>query len=588
MFKTYTMKIIPKKSLKFLAFIFILGLFITCKKETPNNKIVEPVQSFNLELSEILPMQMTRVISTLILSQDSIVATINGENIVLRKTDEKAYTFLCPVINPGNYNLIIDRKYELPLTIKNYTPIQNPEASFSVFNSELTDFQLNLLKTNLSNKVELANNISYLKNGFNEMNINLNSAEKLKLAYFIESNGLTNSNFSEQFVLNIPDSFMGKNSLFDPNDAADVFILKFTEARVNSIISIGMATAFFLAPTPDFLTKGAAILSSIAAIANISIMFKLIDEDLMQLLSKAVDMEAFQKKAFEINLTNGKKTAIGFKGNFNNFTENDNSIGKFPILFGGISEVNSKVDFFYNCYQKVKNWISGTAPANSNKLLHVGSVVKSKPFFLNPKYLSIKEVSNPNIKVNLSSIGRDVFLNANSTSIKTKTNFTITVKYNQPNLNNSVEKTINATFEPGFDLTGTWNCIDAKIGTKNYFDYTDEWETTCMKTSPPSIIKLIDIIKRDYVRWVFVNDSNIRWEEKGVEIRNSGIDADCKPIINTNQINNNLSGIFLLEGNNLRLKIDNEILDWTFEQTAIDEFKVNNIALSFAFTFKKQ
>ena len=562
---------------------------ITCKKEETKNTEITPATSYTLSNNQLLPMQLVTVQSSENISQEKLSGSINNQPVELFKSSDKEWSFICPVLVSGTYTLSVNGLFTLNFTVKTYVPIQNPETTISLLKTEVSQLQANIGNSTLANKQDLANNLSYLKNGLDEITAKLTNEEKIQLAYFINTNGLDNANFSECLTTNLPDSFLGKGSIFDPNDATDMFILKFTSARINGIISVSTAVAFFLAPEPTFISKGLGILASISAIANIAVLHKLIDEDLSKLLSKAVDLDAIQKKAVEFNFTNGQKLNIGFKATFNNFIETDKTAGRFPLLFNGITEVNNKIENFYTTYLKIKSWVLGTQPTTTKKLLVVSNIVKQKIFYLNPKYLSVKSVSNSNIKVELSAIGTNVFLKATSSTIKVKTNFTVTIKYNQANVNNSIEKTYNATLEPGFDLIGTWNCIEGKLGSKNYFDYTDEWETTCYKTTPPTVIKLIDVIKRDFVKWIFKNETELNWQEKGTDVRQKGIDADCKVQTPTTLIiNESLAATYVFDGSVFKIKVDNEESIWTFEKIANDEFKVQNSIYNFSFIFKKQ
>ncbi|MFY7732555.1 MAG: hypothetical protein ACOVSR_03655 [Bacteroidia bacterium] len=583
------MNTINQKLLTIFAIFFMAFFTITCKKEEKKSVEITPALSYVLSVNELLPMQMVTVQANGNISQEKLTGLINSQPVELYKSNDKEWSFICPVLVPGTYALTVNGLFTLNFTVKTYFPIQNPETTISFLKTEVSQLQTNLGSSTLTNKQDLADNLSYLKNGLDEITTKLTNEEKIQLAYFINTNGLANANFSESLTTNLPDSFLGKGLFFDPNDAADLFILKFTEARINGLISVATAVALFLAPEPTFISKGLGVLCSISAIANIAVLHKLIDEDLSKLLSKAVDMDAFQKKATEFNFTNGQKLNIGFKATFNNFIETDKTAGRFPILFNGITEVNNKLENFYTAYLKVKSWFTGTQPITTKKLLVVSNAVKQKTFYLNPKYLTIISVSNPNIKVEISTVGTDVFLKATSTTIKVKTNFTVTIKYNQANVNNSIEKTYNATLEPGFDLIGTWNCIEGKLGSKNYFDYTDEWETTCYKTSPPTVIKLIDVIKRDFVKWIIKNETEFNWQEKGIDIRQKGIDADCiVQTPTTSIINQSLAATYILDGTVFKIKIENEESIWTFEKIANDQFKVQNSTYNFSFIFKKQ
>ena len=521
------MNTISQKLLTIFAILFVVLFTITCKKEEKKSVETTTIVSYVLSVNELLPMQLVTVQASENVSQEKLTGLINNQPIELNKSSEKEWSFICPVLTSGTYTLSVNSLFTLNFTVKTYVPIQNPETTISLLKTEVSQLQANIGNSALTNKQDLANNLSYLKNGLDEITAKLTKEEKIQLAYFINANGLDNANFSEGLATNLPDSFLGKGSIFDPNDATDMFILKFTSARINGIISVSTAVAFFLAPEPTFISKGLGILASISAIANIAVLHKLIDEDLSKLLSKAVDLDAIQKKAVEFNFTNGQKLNIGFKATFNNFIETDKTAGRFPLLFNGITEVNNKIESFYTAYLKIKSWVLGTQPTTTKKLLVVSNIVKQKTFYLNPKYLSVKSVSNSNIKVELSAIGTDVFLKATSSTIKVKTNFTVTIKYNQANVNNSIEKTYNATLEPGFDLIGTWNCIEGKIDGKTIFDWIEEEQIEyCNKTSPPTEIKVTHSEKHTYIKWSFINETKLNEQIKYSQIRQT-IDENC-------------------------------------------------------------
>jgi hypothetical protein len=576
------------KNLQKLIFAFVV-IMISCTKENSKKEETLPAITYSLSVIELLPMQLVSVQASEKINQDSLTALVNNQSIILRKTGEKDWSFICPVLNPGAYKVKVNGLFELVFTIKNYIPIQNPASVISDFKTEVSQLQINILATNLINKQNLIDNLNYLNNGLDEVTLKLTTAEKLQMAYFINSNGYDNANFSEMLNTNLPDSFLGKGIFFDPTDATDVFIIKFVNARINGIISISTAVALFLAPDPTFITKGLGVLASISAIANMAVLYRLIDADLPNLISRAIDIEAVQKKALELNFKMGQNLSLNFKSNFNNTVNSDKVVTRFPILFKGIDEANNKIQSFFDAYIYVKSWFGGTQPLNSSKVLSVGNLIKQKTFYLNSKYLTVKSVSNPEIKVELSNVGTEVYLKAISSSIKVKTKFTLVIKYTQVNLNNSIEKTFDATYEPGFDLLGTWNCINGKLGMKNYFDYTDEWEVDCFKTAPPTKIKLIDVIKRDFIKWHFKNATDLNWLEKGSEVRQLGIDENCKnlapQILKTDTV---VAYSYTFDGSILKFKVDNEELIWTFEKISDDEFKVQTLTPPFAFTFKKQ
>ena len=574
-----------------ISLLILIVLFsITCKKEETKNVELTPTTSYSLSNNQLLPMQLVTVQSSVNISQEKLSGLINNQPIELYKSSDNEWSFICPVLASGSYTLTVKDLFTLNFTVKTYVAIQNPETTISLLKTEVSQLQTNLGNSTLTNKQDLADNLSYLKNGLDEITAKLSNEEKIQLAYFINANGLDNANFSEGLATNLPDSFLGKGSFFDPNDAADVFIVKFTSARVNGIISLSTAVAFFLAPEPTFISKGLGILASISAIANIAVLHKLIDEDLSRLICRAVDLDAIQKKATEFNFTNGQKLNIGFKATFNNFIETDKTAGRFPLLFNGITEVNNKIENFYTAYLKVKSWVLGTQPTNTKKLLVVSNAVKQKTYYLNPKYLSIKNVSNSNIKVELSYIGTDVFLKATSSTIKVKTNFTVTIKYNQANVNNSIEKTYNATLEPGFNLIGTWNCIEGKLDGKNIFDFIEyDAEVTCNKTQPPTQIKVIRAEKTNFIKWIFKNETEIDWQET-ITYTIPRLDANCNVIAPTTAVaDESFVATYVFDGLVFKIKLNNQDYIYNLEIISNNQFKVYTTAGATDYwIFKKQ
>lgn len=439
---------------KQIVILLIISAFIhnSCKKESASKKENNPINSstsYTLSSYELLPMQMVTLKASQSILDSNLRVSVNNEALVLTKVSETEFNFLCPILHPGSYKIIFENKSELSFNVKIYdTLIQNPETNFSLFKSEIDQLTTNLQNSTLSNKTEIANEFLYYKSALDEITSKITSQEKLQLAYFIHSNGFDKSDFSDEWNLNIPDSFLGKSSSFDPTNAANVFVKKYTAAKLNFIVFMSAAVALFKTPEPTNISKGLAVISSFVAATNVAIMYRLIDKELPVLIVKASGIEALQKKPSVITFYNNNPSDIDYLGTFTNIVAEDKDKNIMPSLFSGISEMNEKLNLFYDAYLNIKSWFSASQPTKNKKLFVVGNTIKQKQFYLNPDFLSIKSVSNPQINLRLINEGGMPQILASSTTINTETNFSFTLSYKQESINNSYEQTFTAVLKP--------------------------------------------------------------------------------------------------------------------------------------------
>lgn len=424
-----------------------------CKKETeaPEKIPVSPARPENPEQTTLytispqqaLPMQLITITSSDDIGNEMLIADIAGQPVELRKTADKQWSFLCPVLQTGTYAIKLDNRFNLNFSVAAYTPIKRPEQQFDMMRSEISQIRAAIEKSTVNNKLDLSNALDYLKSGLNEVLSNMNDTDKVQLAYYINSNGYDKPGFSDMINLNLPDSFLGKNSSYDPTDATNVFISDFAAARTDFITSSDIATSYFITPAPTLLHKGLGTISGIAAIGNLSALFKLIEQDMANLMSKSVSIDAFQKKTTTLLFRAGQPVETGFRSTFTNFAAKDKAMGVFPAMFAGVTEVNNKISLFYNAYKQIQPWFTSAQPAAPETLLNITGTTKTKIFSLNPNYISIQDVSNPDIRIDLITNGASVQLKASS-SLKHQTNFTITIRYDQANVNNSITQTFDA------------------------------------------------------------------------------------------------------------------------------------------------
>lgn len=431
----------------------IISFFVynSCKKEnaSKDNNNGSNSLTYSIVNSEFLPMQMVTITASQSVLDSSLKVTVNNENLVLTKASSTEFNFLCPILEPGSYKIIFENKFELAFSVKNYdNMIQNPETNFSLFKTEVSQITADIQNSNLSNKTEIANELLYYKNAFDETTAKLNNQEKLQLAYYIHSNGLDKSDFSDVLNINIPDSFLGKTSTYDPTNASDAFVIKYASAKLKFLTYTSAAIALFAAPSPDPLTKGFAVISSLAAASNVAVMYKLIDEDLPNLLIRASGFECLQKKANVITFYNNNATDMDYTGTFTNIIASDKDKNIMPSLFSGITEMNNKLSVMYDAYNKIKSWFIISQPTKNKKFFVVGNTLKQKQYYLNPTFLSVKSVSNPQIQLQLINNGGVQQLLAKSSTINTETNFTFTLTYKQEKINNTFDQTFTAVLKP--------------------------------------------------------------------------------------------------------------------------------------------
>lgn len=453
------------------------------------------------------------------ITKDTIMAKIGTSTVVLYKTGDKQLSLLLPVISSGSYDVSFklgDQPYTTKAIVDTYKSISDPNATIDMFKNNVNAI-IDTLQQQSRPNTTVDDDFAFIKQLMVQFSTNLQSAtpaEKLSIAYMIQNSNLNPATFKSAGSID-PDyrGFSVKQSVnaliankLNVNEIGNTEIGSqgFTLGRIFStkVIIATASTATFayaigaMIAAPSlalvFPVVVSAVLFKMAVKAALNEEGNLLDS-YIKIKDFAPDFLLNTIKAPVINtasistrgttsvlaLSNNKNVWLNLNGNFRTIQQSDLND---PLLGSFITQATALQDdekMFKAKFDDLKNrfgtYFQKVTQATIVHPTMVKTTAAEKIILANNKYVTISEVSNPDISLTAINDTKGLKITASNPNknIKTITNFTFKITYNQAALNNNVSKTQSATYTPTIDSVAL---LKAKVWTA-YEDYAIDPDT---------------------------------------------------------------------------------------------------------------
>ncbi len=494
---------------KFSCLLFALLLIVAlitpgCKKEVeqPTTPVI-PITSrtATLDKSAVTPGDM--VVVTTSVDLDAIQSWeigVGGRRLQLVKTDIRQAVFVVPVLPAGA--LVLDLTavgVQAPpsLTMSAYAPIQDPDQVFTTFNARLTTAVTRLAAMGQDTlSPTAAQNVTLLRSlqqTFGTLQTSLSASEKLEAAYALQKMSFE----AVDFAALPPRRLTG-----DPADAFIVVGQLFVDHMVTTVSCVGLF-AFAIKAPEGFYTKIVAVAAAAAAVYQLAQATKLIEE-----LANRFDLVA------SLNLTGSPGSGAPFTfSNGSTANATVSAVGRrmasadarasalLGRIFSSLERLQSLNQAFIDGYNRVRSWFGSGSNALAPYVTPLKDAVARRNKALSANLVRIRNVSNSAISVVATAINNTLTLRATST-ITTRTPFTMDATYDNTALGISVTQRVNAEFVPNDSLAyfrnavvGTWDVkmVWSGPGTNTSFGYdvfelapngTGRWISSCQAPTP--------------------------------------------------------------------------------------------------------
>lgn len=423
----------------FLTCLLFSLIIFSCRKET---NIVENQHEeiiFTLEKTSYFPFENIQIQHNSTKILENITINIGDSSYSAVSISDDRFLLVCPELLAGSYPLSFSGNFIGKIDIlKNDFETNNPEELILNWCDSLTVY------FNASDDKSYNQTAQDLTQFITETLKELNQNEKQQLAQLLFRQGLLKSESFKPFDFDVPDSFLFKTKGFDEDKWFASFSTQFTMNKVLCISSFAAAAVFFKVPLPIPHTKAAGV---IAAAAGLYYLKKSLDEvkQLGNVIAKVGELEMNNKKTQSIDLMNDMPTIINyFKATLNNLTPADEAKNIYPLFFKDLSELNRERANFLNAFEKVRSWFTGGITSIDPSPIQLDDILYNRKLVLVSDRYSITSVSNKNIVLNIIPSSQGLELTASSNSLTEDTEFSFDITYNQPTLNHSITKSIDA------------------------------------------------------------------------------------------------------------------------------------------------
>lgn len=463
-----------------LCTIIIFSLNSCSEEEVETVEVVEVTKTepigLSAEKSKYAPYEIVTIsASENLFTVQSFSAKINDIEIIVGSY-EKIASFVLPNLNNGNYNLnftLNDKNYIVPITVSSLTNILSADQYFNDIQTSINqninelNLQITQLEQNSTNQNEYTNLqkdvIKYTKlfNDYTASYNNLSAVEKQEFAKSMaankaiidEYNTLTAALHSSNASLRIAQSVQDYEAAVELSANQFIDCLEYTIAHV-PVILIGAK----LAATPTgIFSIGATIATGLVVT---SFMF-----NVSETASAAVTLTNKSLMPFEIiaqtsqtRFSAGVETVTDFKAKYRSLMNSDRSNG------GNGSTIN-KIAESYTHFKDRYNGFLGEIPSifrPSYVMASLKNTFNSTTRSIFNQYVSIKNISNPNVTLQqLNQPDGSILVKAMTTADSDQT-FTYDVNYINGNFTNGLTKTMDAVvsvyIKPWIAiLDGTWD-----------------------------------------------------------------------------------------------------------------------------------
>lgn len=438
------------KNLNFLAISITLIFLVNCTKESNKNQISNNTpSSIVLQKDSYKPFEAVffKMSSTWKDAPDSIQI---GQSYIQISNQDSFLVGLCPNIAPGEYSIKINEQFKF--TIKISQPLNiDPEKVYDSL-MIISDFN----KINSQNEKQ----INYWQNIIKTEWPKLNSADKHQVSQFLSLNGFLTNETIDQGDLTFLDSLKGRTNFNNLDEAQNRFSIGVVKSKVLIVTGIAaIAVGVYNAHTG---------LGLVSVGAGCIILYKYkntlysILENWKYSCCQFNDFYIIENRN-QAFFKNGETLNYSVKANCSNISQIDVSRKDASWLFSNLNTIQSSVNKLNYIINKFLSFLPGVEELDWNPNQYISPTEYKKILPMYFSNISIKNVSNPNIKLTL--------IEGNNGDIKIKTesdltdtvNFSFTIQYSSkygftPENNT---KTFSGKYIPK-SILGLWDCMNVK------------------------------------------------------------------------------------------------------------------------------
>lgn len=472
-------KVCLSAGMKKIYTILLCGsLFFACSKKetdpTPQPPTVAPQPTTDLSLlaTSAVPGEVVLAQANFALIQDTATIMVGSKNVLAMKADGNRIAFILPEL-PANSTAAIQYKNmgitkSLTINVGAYTPITQPDVVINTFLSDMgkliTHYEQYENRAVHPLDPAYGNVLQYVKDNFAPKVAALKPEERKQVAYVIQAYAL-NANQTMGPVnpafyvrtqggwLDAEDSFLG---------TATAFVNK-NKFMVSGIALLGIAVA-----APVALGVSVPLVAATGAVLFVWGFNDLVDAQ-ATLYSETLNTVGQRTQTNEPNgrtmvetlvlengkavetlvLENGKAKELVFKGRFRTLVQSDStsSAPAMKNLFQAYGMFETSFGTAKKAYETLKKESDGPAPEFPAANAPIRTSPLSKRVTMSASKLSITNISNPAIKLEVSSYDTVVTIKANATGITQDTPFTFDLVYTSALTGGKITDKIHAEFK---------------------------------------------------------------------------------------------------------------------------------------------
>lgn len=480
-------------SKNFFNIFFFSLLFLACKKN--DTKGIEPIKyTATISLLKAEPGEQATIRFSQAIKKEVLSVNLNTVPIKAYPLNDSIYSFIVPVIAPGDYNVTFQ---DLPLLSKlNLSIVSYPIITQA---QPIVDSFSNAVNKSIDSLVKLSNSpvapinkviIPFVKQFQEELNTSyasLTTEEKVQFAYFVRQNKI---DFSSLTSSTLPPLFYN-NSIDNFRDPGEELIKVSQEFAARVVIAVGTipvllgsAGLFIYSPTPFTATllsasflgyiiareaaskKGAEVGKLNGVVETLTDIFSSNQNNSTQFIKNLQSeisilsthsIPSFKPNVpkiitFKVEFRNLIKTDVGLHNNITAAIKSDEDIvaedKNIELKFAKAKTLLKKVNL---------DWVSFTSKIPN-------SIIKKVAYSVPASSIVLKSISDNRLTYTSTNLDTGISVRVNS-AIAQNIDFNLSIGYKSNLINKNIEKTFPAKFLGAIDTAavlvshGKWQAI---------------------------------------------------------------------------------------------------------------------------------
>lgn len=442
---------------------FLLIAISGCKKEKhePDTGTTTTPPGFTIDKTEGQPGSLVSIKCDCVIDTAQIKTTIADSTIKVWKVDDHTVAFVLPESVPTGSQAVDIAMGDQHISSA-FTVLPTSSESPDIILKEFTDAadaalsEINYYKANDTGAYNIhSEDIEALNQMIEEWKKQvdaMSAKDRQALAMIISANGLSTSIKGFDFL---GTKFEAANRLSLSENSDEIFRegKRFVRRSIELAALIGLASLTAVSPEPfsKIVTLSSAIGIGVKFMEARDSAIRIVD---LMCLPENFDL---QKNGSSLRTSlsptysfyNKRNTTMPVGMNFATLSSSDlNSPSSFIKQLA--TTVKAMEDKYKNLASLVNSFTGWFSWSKKPTLAPWNETLKSTPVSeygdINGKYLSIKNVSNSNIKLTLSVSGEEPVIYCQS-SLTQETNFTFDLVYSNPNIGTSLTQKVNGTFK---------------------------------------------------------------------------------------------------------------------------------------------